>query len=621
MTPVAFGNLIAWSLQIALVAGVGLIALWLARVEAPAVRYVFLRALLVLCLVLPLLQPRLPLGRLQERPSGAGIAVDVSPRTSGARLSPAAAVTQLSAPATVVAVIAAGTLLRLLWIAAGIGRLRRLRRVGVVADVSEDHDDLQRVITRRATIRYVRGLGQPVTFGFRSPVILLPAAVRDLPAAIQRAVLAHELWHVRRADWFWTLCEEGLRAVLWFHPTVWALLTRIQSAREEVVDELTVLTTGSRRTYVDALLAFADSPSTVAAPAFAQRRHLVRRLVLISKEAVMSGRRVVLSGAAVGAVVLFTGWFSVQAFPMRDGQAPAGALSNVPGPVERRARPITPENPIPRRTRYVEVFEPAELESLGLTGSVSVRLSLDEAGHVAETRVVSMTLRRDGRVGAATMNVSGAQVDRLAQGLFRDSPADVQSARGALQEMAAAATRAVSQWQYAAPADGPIAFNVAVPFGPPPPPPPPPPPGPRASRRDAPPPPPPPPPRPSTSARPGPMPDAPPPPPPPPPDQVAGDAADPPLRVGGTIKAPIKVKNVNPVYPPDAQEAKVQGVIIMEARIERDGTVGRVRVLRSIPMLDDAAVDAVKQWEFTPTLLNGAPVPIIMTVTVNFTLQ
>jgi TonB family protein len=623
MTPVALGNLIAWCLQIALVAGAGLVALWLARVEAPAVRYVFLRGLLVLCLILPLLQPRLPIGQVQNRGDAAGLSVNVSPESAGAQpLSAAAAISRLSAPTAVVGLIAAGTLLRLLWIAAGIVRLRRLRRAGVVADGSEDHDELQRVITRRATIRYVPGLGQPVTFGFRAPVVLLPAVVRDLPMPIQQAVLAHELWHVRRADWLWTLSEEGLRALLWFHPTVWALLSRIQSAREEVVDELTVLTTGSRRNYVNALLAFADAPVSVAAPAFARRRHLVRRLVLISKEAVMSGRRVVVSGAAVSAVVLFTGWFSVQAFPMRDGQAPAGALTNGPGPVERRARPITPENPIPRRTRFVEAMDPAGLESLGLTGSVAVRVSLDEAGHVAETRVVSMTVRRNNRVGASTMNVSGPEVDRLAQGLFRDAPADVESARGAIQEMAAAATRAVSQWQYAAPAEGPIAFNVAVAFGPPPPPPPPPPlPASRASRRDAPPPPPPPPPRPVTRARPGPLPDAPPPPPPPPPDQPAGDAADPPLRVGGTIRAPIKLKNVNPIYPPDAQEAKVQGVVIIEARIERDGTVGRARVLRSIPMLDDAAVDAVKQWEFTPTLLNGAPVPIIMTVTVNFTLQ
>ena len=68
------------------------------------------------------------------------------------------------------------------------------------------------MIAARATIRYVRELAQPVTFGFLSPVILLPSAVRDQPASIQRAVLAHELWHVRRRDWLWTLCEESLRA-------------------------------------------------------------------------------------------------------------------------------------------------------------------------------------------------------------------------------------------------------------------------------------------------------------------------------------------------------------------------------------------------------------------------
>ena len=81
------------------------------------------------------------------------------------------------------------------------------------------------------------------------------------------------------------------------------------------------------------------------------------------------------------------------------------------------------------------------------------------------------------------------------------------------------------------------------------------------------------------------------------------------------------MRNVNPVYPQDAQDARVQGVVIIEARIEADGTVSRARVLRSIPMLDEAAVDAVRQWQFTPTLLNGQPVPVIMTVTVNFTLQ
>jgi protein TonB len=106
---------------------------------------------------------------------------------------------------------------------------------------------------------------------------------------------------------------------------------------------------------------------------------------------------------------------------------------------------------------------------------------------------------------------------------------------------------------------------------------------------------------------------APPPPPPPPPPA--------PVRVGGNIKPPTKVKDVRPTYPPIAQSARVQGVVIIEATIGPSGAVQEAKVLRSIPLLDAAALDAVKQWQFTPTLLNGVPVPVIMTVTVNFTLQ
>jgi protein TonB len=107
---------------------------------------------------------------------------------------------------------------------------------------------------------------------------------------------------------------------------------------------------------------------------------------------------------------------------------------------------------------------------------------------------------------------------------------------------------------------------------------------------------------------------APPPPPPPPPPPA-------PVRVGGNIRPPTKTKDVRPVYPSIAQSARVQGVVIIEATIGPDGRVQEAKVLRSIPLLDAAALDAVKQWVFTPTTLNGTPVPVIMTVTVNFTLQ
>ena len=101
---------------------------------------------------------------------------------------------------------------------------------------------------------------------------------------------------------------------------------------------------------------------------------------------------------------------------------------------------------------------------------------------------------------------------------------------------------------------------------------------------------------------------------PPPPPQA-------PVRVGGNIKDPKKIKDVQPVYPPIAQSARVQGIVIIEATIGKDGSVKDAKVLRSVPLLDQAALDAVRQWKFTPTLLNGVPVAVIMTVTVNFTLQ
>lgn len=94
-----------------------------------------------------------------------------------------------------------------------------------------------------------------------------------------------------------------------------------------------------------------------------------------------------------------------------------------------------------------------------------------------------------------------------------------------------------------------------------------------------------------------------------------------PIRVGGKIKPPQKILHVPPVYPLIAQQARVSGMVIIEATIGTDGRVKDARILRSIPLLDQAAIEAVKHWQFTPTLLNGVPVPVIMTVTVNFTLQ
>ena len=105
--------------------------------------------------------------------------------------------------------------------------------------------------------------------------------------------------------------------------------------------------------------------------------------------------------------------------------------------------------------------------------------------------------------------------------------------------------------------------------------------------------------------------------PPPPPPQVERG----PVRTGGELKAPALVRHVDPVYPILALQAQVQGVVILEAVVGRDGRVEDVKVLRSIPLLDAAAVDAVRQWQYSPLLLNGKPERFIVTVTLSFNVK
>jgi protein TonB len=93
-----------------------------------------------------------------------------------------------------------------------------------------------------------------------------------------------------------------------------------------------------------------------------------------------------------------------------------------------------------------------------------------------------------------------------------------------------------------------------------------------------------------------------------------------PLRVGIDVREPRRVKSVTPAYPRIAIDSRVQGTVILECEVNARGHVDNVKVLSGNVLLVDSAVNAVRQWVYTPTLVHGVPVPVLMTVTVTFNL-
>jgi len=119
------------------------------------------------------------------------------------------------------------------------------------------------------------------------------------------------------------------------------------------------------------------------------------------------------------------------------------------------------------------------------------------------------------------------------------------------------------------------------------------------------------------------VPSAAPPPPPPPPQAAAPKKVETPqrIKVGGNVQAAMVKHRVNPVYPALAKSARVSGVVHLAAVIAKDGTIQELHSLGGPTLLIQAAMDAVKQWVYQPTMLNGEPVQVETTIDVNFTLN
>ena len=235
----------------------------------------------------------------------------------------------------------------------------------------------------------------PLTFGWRDPVVLLPAGILEFDPEAQRGIVCHELLHVRRRDWLWALFEEAVRALLWFHPAVWMLLARIALSREQVVDREVVRRTGSRRAYLEALRAVASRSWQAAVPGlpFFHRGHLRERVVHLCQEVPMSRPRIATLVATFAGLLALTAILGILAFPMT-GTAWAAAMPVQPVQIEGDIQP-------PQLIGPFVIDYPAKEKFLKIEGQVTSEVVIDEQG-----KVVSV----EGKQSSGNANLDDAAV-------------------------------------------------------------------------------------------------------------------------------------------------------------------------------------------------------------------
>lgn len=538
LTPAVMAAWIAQSTGLALL---GLALLAVIPVAQAHVRLRWCQALLVAALVLPWLGPVPDHAALSDTVvQQSWLTALASPSTSSASVSRA----RFGPTTWVLLIWSVGSAVRVGWLSLGMWRLRTLRRG------STDVDDCalsqaRRLVRVDVSCRRSDRVGRPVAFGLRRAVVLVPPGLAELTAAHRQAVWTHELLHIARGDVRAAAAEETLKVVLWWQPAVWLITAQARLAREQVVDAATVALTGAKRPYLEVLLWYATSAQErVPRPtlAFFTRRQLLTRIASLTSEVHMSRTRLVATVAGVTTVFSISALALAAVAPLP--QLPASIDPGRPGALEQVAVQPSLDMPPPRRTVATEAEWPSEAQAAGLAARYRVHLVVDADGAVTEARVVEQN-------GGSTRPSAEGGTPLAGDGV---------AAHVAMRRAAVAAAR---QWQFDPPLQAPMLIVAdvtvgpldewALPFQ-------------KTLLAGAPP--------------------------------KAGDTA--PARVEERIPPPQKIHDVRPVYPEIARAANVRGVVIVDFAIEPTGEVSDVRVVKSIPLFDAAALDAAKQWRYAP---------------------
>ena len=588
MTNLWLENIAFYSLQIAVVAAAGALLLRLLQIRIPGIRLICWQGLIAVCLALPAIQPWL------TAKANSNIRISMGPAVA-AGTSESSRGMAIPAIGIVLLLIGAGAAIRFGILGLGLWRLRQYRRNSTF--IPGAFDQLQRRLGVFADVQVSTEVAGPVTFGFLRPVILLPEACLD-----DESIACHELVHVRRRDWLFTVVEEFILSIFWFHPAMWWMVAEIQLAREEAVDREVVSLLNSRDQYLEALLALASSRAGFdLAPAspFLRKRHLQKRVAALLKEISMSKFRLTSSLAAFTAVLAMTAWLGVRAFPLQAA------------PQEVDSSNITVRAGSLQFLHRAAVQYPKEARAKRIEGTVVLELSLSETGTVTDARVLSGPdeLRRAALASALewhfahdTQLAPKTQVSidfklpaaEAMPGNLMAPPDELAK----LDSVSLAVSPGIKQklesriTLHAGDRITQPALNELV-----------------ATLNDV-----------DEHLRASVFPNK----------EKTGSAitiwldngseAPKRIRVGGNVQAANIMQKVNPIYPPEAKAQRIQGQVRFTVIIGKDGTVQNITLVSGDPVLAQAAREAVQKWIYKPTLLNGDPVEVATQVDVNFTL-
>jgi TonB family protein len=443
-------------------------------------------------------------------------------------------------------------------------------------------------LIRRVVLSQSASVDVPTLIGWLRPVVVVPAGVlAGLSPAQLDAILTHELAHVRRHDYLVNLFQSAVETLLFYHPAVWWLSGRIRVERELCCDDLVIAVCADRVVYARALASLeelrARRPVLGVAATDGNLLQRVRRILApVEIDQSRSSAWSVLAAAVVIAPIVFIGGAVEQttsaqpASPEVRGDvslaAPERPRQIAPVPMERQATPASRQTTKPSSAPAEQAAILALEEEFRLAKIHNDVKALDR---LLDDAVISTNQSGVKRNKADLLELwQGFRVDRLTT----DS-ADVQitgdlaTVTGRQSEISGTGTdpmlytriwrRTNGTWRL---------FSVTQFFDP-------------SARQSG----------------------------------VQSDGAT--VRVGDGVGRPRLMSHVDPIYPQEAKDAGVAGMVIVELLVDENGDVADAKIIRSVPMLDAAVLDAVRQWRYHPASVNGTPVRVLMSTNVTFSLR